>query len=842
MLLVVTGPAFLVAGPAFPQAGAQDDPFAGVEEMIVTGSGTAALLAPQSTSSIAFDSGDLEAYGVEDISDIAAYVPNLEITSQNATNASFFVRGVGLQDFGANASSSVPIFQDGVPRNPSATQLVGLFDIGGLSVLKGPQGSGNYRNSSAGAFLVQAAKPTGDFSGFAKVTIAQVYSVDARDANKYDFETAANSPIIQDVLSARISARYSHENPWFENGCANRTPFEDRDVRQGGANAPYVGLCGEIVRRAETSQVPAFLSRYLGEIDDFGFRGQIRLEQTSELPLEVTFRGEISRLNRDSTLGQHIGTSLGVGGQDSAPYQDPDNIERLDKLRSGIESRNPGLPATEVESQARDQLAREIYKTPLDRRPYRGDFDTPGRTILDTNIGSMTAILDLDDFDTKLNFGYVDYRKSERRDTDLSPNKRFPSNANDQAWEVYGDLAFTGDVIADVPIEWDTGLYTLVEKVEATLVQSVFQDERTNTFTQEIYSWGTYVQGRYEFLEAFTLAAGFRYNWERKDFDVQERIVPPNPNQLTRFRKSRNQKTWDAFTGFGEIRYEFTEDLATYFKYTRGFKAGHFNPSRPLDAKVPGAGFADPEQIDAFEWGLDYGFWAGRVTGQAAFFFYNYENYQVFRLTTDAGGVFRTVQNARQARNYGAEVEFNLTPLEGYAPEAIEGLRINFRGGWLETNYVEFTNSEQRLFPGGNIGVSIDYSGNGLISAPNLQVAATFTWPILLGRLGTLTPQYDLTWTDDTPFDPNNGRGEVDGFGQDRLPPYLVGNRAYTLHNVRLTWEAAGEGGVQLSGWCRNVTDERYKTFSVDISTFSGQILNFVGDPRTCGADFRFSW
>jgi hypothetical protein len=54
-----------------------------------------------------------ETYGVEDLGDIAAYVPNLEIRSQNATNASFFVRGVGLQDFGANASSSVPIFQDG---------------------------------------------------------------------------------------------------------------------------------------------------------------------------------------------------------------------------------------------------------------------------------------------------------------------------------------------------------------------------------------------------------------------------------------------------------------------------------------------------------------------------------------------------------------------------------------------------------------------------------------------------------------------------------------------------------------------------------------------------------
>ncbi|MDC1295736.1 TonB-dependent receptor plug domain-containing protein, partial [Myxococcota bacterium] len=109
--------------PAAAQTNGLDDPFSGVEEMIVNGSGTAGLLAPASTAAISFDSADLDAYGVEDLGDIAAYVPNLEIRSQNATNASFFVRGVGLQDFGANASSSVPIFQDGVPRNPSATQL-----------------------------------------------------------------------------------------------------------------------------------------------------------------------------------------------------------------------------------------------------------------------------------------------------------------------------------------------------------------------------------------------------------------------------------------------------------------------------------------------------------------------------------------------------------------------------------------------------------------------------------------------------------------------------------------------------------------------------------------------
>ena len=180
--------------------------------------------------------------------------------------------------------------------------------------------------------------------------------------------------------------------------------------------------------------------------------------------------------------------------------------------------------------------------------------------------------------------------------------------------------------------------------------------------------------------------------------------------------------------------------------------------------------------------------------------------------------------------------------MEGFVPEEIEGLQVRFLAGWLVTNYIEFTNSENRIAAGQGIGVSIDYSGNPLISAPTLQFTTTFVWPLDLHELGTITPQYDFTWTDDTPFDPNRGRGEVDLFGESRFRPYLVGNRAYTLHNVRLTWEPAGDSGLKIAGWCRNVTDERYKTFSVDISTFNDQILNYVADPRVCGGEASFSW
>ncbi len=829
------------------QQGADVDPFAGVEEMVVTGASSAELLNPSSTSAIAFDADALSDIGVEDVSDLAAYVPNLEIASVNATNASFFIRGVGLQDFGANASSSVPIFQDGIPRNASATQLVGLFDIGGLSVLKGPQGSRNLRNASAGAFIVKTNAPEPEYSGSARMSLSRIASVDARDANRYSFETAMNAPVFEDIVSVRLSARYSHENPFWENRCANRIPIADRPVQVQGQ--PSVALCGEQVGVGSSSQVTPYLHRFVGEVDDYGFRGQVRIDP-SDVPMEWTFRVELSNLNRDSTAGQHVGTGAGFLGQgDVLGYRDRDLVNRNATLLARIREQNPTMPLAVARQLARQKLEKEVYKDPLDRRPYAGDINTPGRTILETHSFSTTGVFEADAAETTLNLGFVDYRKSEGRDTDLSPNQRFGSIANDQAWEVYGDLAVQGDSIGSVPLSWDTGIYSIYEKVEALNRQDLTSLEQGGVqnfteFTQQIFGWGIYAETSYEFLEAFTFSAGLRYNWERKDFEVDNNAVRLLFGNLTKFitAQSDNQRTWDALTGFVNLEYAFTEDITTYLKYTRGFKAGHFNPSDAGAAKVPGEGFADPENIDSFEWGINSSFWASRVNGTGAFFFYNYKDYQVFRLTTNFQGVSRVVQNAKQARSFGAEFELTVRPLEGFVPEEIEGLSMTFRGGWLEAQFVEFAVTEQRIFDSGSLGVPIDYSGNALLNSPNLQASALFSWPLVTDQYGTFTPQYDFTWTDDVPFDPNNGRGEPTTDGQNRFQPYHLGNRAYILHNVRFTWTPPNDPGFEVSGWCRNVTDERYKTFAIDLSTFSTQQLVYVADPRLCGADFRFTW
>lgn len=827
------------------------DPWAGVEEMLVTGSGINSLLAPENASVIAFDTQMLADKGVANVEDIAAFVPNLDIRSQNATNASFFIRGVGLQDFGANSTSAVPIIQDGVIRNPSATQLVGLFDIEGLSVLRGPQSTGNHRNASAGAIKILTAKPTAEFSGYAQTTLSQISSVDAYDAPRYSVEGALSAPLFEDIVSMRISARYSKEFPFVENGCANRIPLADRPAAAFGndanaqicdtitrlnpQNGDIVGVDGERLRPGDVSAVRPFLKKRLGEVDDYAFRVQLRV-QPPDSNLDFILRAEASNLNRDSTVGAHVGTGRFLGGLDTFSYRDAETTLRRDRFIAN------GLS----EDQADDAIARQIFDDRGDRLPYRGNFDTPGRTLVETLTISGTTTATFDTFEMEVNLGYIQYNKSEDRDTDISPNRLFPSVSEDDAWEAYASVDFQGEELLGLPISWTAGGYGIAENVESEQIQTLgFIGLRTVTtdFEQDTYGFGLFADFDYELSERITVSAGARYNWEKKDFEVSDLdLIPIGNFVFPDFAQSDNQLTWDAVTGFARVRYEFTEDIGVFMSYTRGFKAGHFNPSRPDSAQVPGEGFADPEEVDSFEWGADFAGWDDRISGNFALFYYNYRNYQVFRLTSNFGGVFREIQNAERARNLGAELSVTLRPLQGYVPEAIEGLTITFDGGWLDTEYLDFTNLDQRNTPAGNFNINVDNTGNQLISASSLQATLNVTWPLLIDRLGTLTPQYDMTWTDDTPFDPNRGRGQRDIFGDSRFRPYTIGNRAYAIHNVRLTWDPPGESNVRVSGWCRNVADQRFDNFSVDLTNFAQLQLRYPGDPRICGADVRLTW
>ncbi len=187
-----------------------------IEEILVTGEKQNTLQdAP--TSSTSFSMGDLKALRIGDIADLSDYTPNLEInTAFAASNPTIFIRGIGLKDYNANAAGAVAVYQDGVNINAPAIQLGQLFDLEGIDVLRGPQGSVNGRNATAGAILMRSNMPTGEFDVSASLTYGNY--------NDREIEGAVDIPLIEDLLSLRVSGTAQWRDGYTKNQCAGWNP------------------------------------------------------------------------------------------------------------------------------------------------------------------------------------------------------------------------------------------------------------------------------------------------------------------------------------------------------------------------------------------------------------------------------------------------------------------------------------------------------------------------------------------------------------------------------------------------------------------------------------------
>jgi iron complex outermembrane receptor protein len=840
--LSVLWTAFIPAVALAQEGGGEGDPWAGVEEMLVTGTGESVLGGLSETASvIEFDAEDLVAQGTQDISDLADFTPNLSIVSPSAVTATLFIRGVGLQDFSANAAGAVAVYQDGVPINSPPLQIAQMFDVRNVGILRGPQGSGNNRNASAGAIKIESRPPSlSDFSANIRLTQGSYVSEDAIDAPIQDYEGGINVPIVPDILGSRTSFRFTKERGYYTNRCGD-----------GVDPGPQVSHCGE-------GPNPSFslgnsLDEQVGDRFNWALRNQFLFTPPTDTDMEFLLGVFGSRRDQDQSYGQAVGTGpsgsdfggsadpgLSAGPRYSG-YQEQDTRRERDKLEARIAASNPDLSAPQVRVLARDRFSQNFTRArPMDINPYTGDWNRQGK-ITFTSIGaSLRSRFDFGDFQVEATSGFVRYDSKADNDTDQLSDTLFEVVTRNRDWQVTQDLVIKGE-LEEFDASWEVGGYFLHEDLELNTntltITPVFRDA-----SQDSWSYAAFGSFEWRFLDSFTLRGGIRYNIEKKRFEIEEQTF------LGTFPISadaRETETWKEPTGTIELLYELTATASVYGKYNHGFKPGHFNSNGvncrqdPCTVREP----AGKELIDAFEIGVNISSWEDRIKINAALFHYDYQDYQVFVFEdTPIGPPTLQVINANDARVLGAETEWRISPLEGFVPEAIEGLNITVRGGWLDSEFLDFQNTIGAAVGGrSSVELVTDFSGNSLPNSPRFQASGTVAWLFDIGRFGTLEPRYDFTWTDDSYFDPSEGVGPERFTDSQDLPELTLGQRAYALHNIRLNWGLPG-GMTQIAGWCRNLTDERYKTYAFDVSQFRGVVINNLGDPRSCGADLSLTW
>lgn len=829
-------------------AGERTAPRPGVEVFTVIGEAIQGTEFEAPVSVTSFGAEDLAALGVEDVEGIASFTPNLEIRSAGATTPTFFIRGVGLNSFTTNAAGSVAIYQDDVALNLPAIQLVSLFDVDSVEVLRGPQGAGPGRNASAGAIKIYSKKPSGNFEAFLRSDFGRF--------NSRLFEGALEVPVLDDVLSTRLSFLLSERDPFLKNGCAGAPPRGlDRVVDPERPVQP--SICGETLRERivnpnptpelprpfyVVSKLDPGLEEDLNDRFNWGARAHVRLQPPgTDTDWLLSFHG--SRVDQFATLGQTIGTQGQIGGEDgffggtTSGYRQPEIDAEEEAIFKSLGG--PNLPTQEQRDAARSQARRLLGKNlarRLDTEPFRGDYNRAGEESQTSFGGLLRGDLELGLGHVMSLTAYERYERQREIDSDFTPNVIFENVVKDDGWQITQDLRLDGD-LADGTFLWNTGGYYLMDHLNYTQdsITGPALIDLTREFEQKTFSMGFYAGFTWDFLDDFTLEGGARYNWERKEFDVS---LSRSGGQVcdTPGQDCNLAEVWDEPTGTLSLRYRFLEDVSAYLKYSHGWKGAQYNAG---GASGQASTLAEPETIDAWELGLNGSWLDGRATAKASLFYYDYENYQVFITQNDAGTPpQQIVINANDAQVYGAEFEGSVKPARG--------LTIYARFSWLESEFLDFTNDVFRTIPSPQpppviVPITLDYTGNRLPNTPRYKVSLTAEYRLDLGRYGWLVPRYDYVWTDDFFFDPSQGRGAPNSEGRIFMPEFAIGQPAYSLHNARLAWRNPSET-IEVAGWVRNLTDQVYKTLAFDASTAANLVGNLVGDPRTYGVSVNFQF
>ena len=131
-----------------------------LEEVVVTAQKREQAINDVSIAMNAFTAEDMRSFRVEDATDIAQLLSNIDIKGTlGGVNPAITVRGVGLNDFNANNNPSVGVYIDEVFLASPAMLDARMFDVARVEVLKGPQGTLYGRNATGGASTLLSADP-----------------------------------------------------------------------------------------------------------------------------------------------------------------------------------------------------------------------------------------------------------------------------------------------------------------------------------------------------------------------------------------------------------------------------------------------------------------------------------------------------------------------------------------------------------------------------------------------------------------------------------------------------------------------------------------------------------
>lgn len=224
-----------------------------------------------------------------------------------------------------------------------------------------------------------------------------------------------------------------------------------------------------------------------------------------------------------------------------------------------------------------------------------------------------------------------------------------------------------------------------------------------------------------------------------------------------------------------------------------------------------------PEKVTAYEIGEKATFFDRRLRLDAAAFYNDYSNEQIFASvpqlleTGDGQEIESTTQlltNARKAHTDGVEVQATATP--------VRGLTLDLEPAWLQAR---LDDAGLPLFTG---ATSLD--GKQLANAPRFSFTGTASYRYVLATGAAVSVRWNANYRSHTWFDATND-------------PYIQ-QSGYWLHNVQVAYESSA--GWELGAFVRNAGDRKYNLTSTDLVNPFGLLEPVEGAPRMYGVELTY--
>jgi iron complex outermembrane receptor protein len=193
-LFALVSTAHAQTAPAAPAAAAEDTQLG---EIVVTARRRSESLqeVPQTVNAVTSDS--LQKLNIRQFQDVQNVVPGLSLApAASGFQNTASLRGVTF-DVNTGAQPTVAFYLNDAPVQLNVI-FQGLFDVGQIEILKGPQGTTRGISAPSGAITITTHKPNlSEFGGYADVSLT--------DLQGRNVQGAINVPIIKDVLAVRVA-------------------------------------------------------------------------------------------------------------------------------------------------------------------------------------------------------------------------------------------------------------------------------------------------------------------------------------------------------------------------------------------------------------------------------------------------------------------------------------------------------------------------------------------------------------------------------------------------------------------------------------------------------------